>query len=114
MRLRDVSDVFNIMLDRVGSWCDVVGVGFTDSGTDIKDNTEYLKLMWSQVERSLQYQYSAHHILPESEHKCHCYRFALNTGHIGRHYPRDHNHNSLICKLCIKPFLLFDKTTILL
>ena len=60
-----MSDVLNIMLDRVGSWYGVVGVGLTDSGNEIKKDTEYLKLMWSEVELYLQYKYSAHHILPE-------------------------------------------------
>ena len=114
VKVRDVSEVLNRMLDRVGSLSNVVGIGFTRGDTEILNDTNYLKELWLKVEQFLQYEYSAHHIVPDSEYKCHCYRFALNKVVLDRDAPCNHDHNLQTCMSCIQPFLLFDKTTTLL
>ena len=93
VKVRDVSEVLNRMLDRVGSLSIVVGIGFTRGDTEIQNDTNYLKELWLKVEQFLQYEYSAHHILPDSEYKCHCYIFALSKTVRGRDNPCNYDHN---------------------
>ena len=109
VKLKDVSEVYGRMMDRINELPNIRGLGFVENCTSITSDTNHMCKLWEELEQFLQFEYSAYHIILDAPSKCHCYRYALNKTAVPADNPCCHEHNDNMCKSCLQPLTLFTK-----
>ena len=114
VKLRDVSAIFIRMMKRIGDIPNMTGCGFVENNREIKKDTEHLSKEFKELEQFLHFEYSYKHITLDAPCKCHCYRFALDKQDKSDSIAGPRHQNQMVCKSCLKPCLIFQKTIQLL